>query len=348
MTFGAGIPALNFYPALLAVIMLLGACQPENKPRNPASFEGFQPPEHFPLPVYQFEQNPPTKEGFELGRKLFYDPLLSENGKVSCSSCHQQAAGFSDPGKDFSTGIEGKLSQRNAPALANLAWFPGFMWDGGINHIEIMPLAPLTDSLEMGTNLADVIRRLQAHDQYPALFEKAFGDNRVSSQKMLFALAQFMALMISDNSRFDQHQRGEIAFTKAELRGYRIFKQNCGSCHGGPLQTDFSYRNNGLSGKDQGRYLITQSENDIGRFKVPSLRNVALSPPYMHDGRFESLEKVIDHYTSNIQTNKNIDNRLAEKITLSYDQKQELLAFLKTLTDYNYVSDKNFSNPNKK
>lgn len=234
---------------------------------------------------------------------------------------------------------------RNAPALSNLAWFPAFMADGGIGHIEVMPIAPITDSLEMGAPLKDVLAKLNNDVSYKALFKKAFDVDSISSQKLLYALTQLMSMMISAESKFDQHLLGNATFTKSEANGYNLFKQNCASCHSGVLTTNFEYKNNGLDmiSEDLGRARITQDEADRGKFKVPSLRNVELSYPYMHDGRFNTLEEVLDHYTKGIQPTPNLAEELKQPVVLSDQDKQDLLNFLYTLTDYNYITNKTFA-----
>ncbi len=337
----------NLLPAV-GFLLFVFACH-----KNPATDPNdntllFEKPEHFPEPVYTFENNPLSREGFELGRKLFYEPLLSVNGTISCGSCHHQAEGFSDAGKAFSTGTDQRKGLRNSPALSNLAWYPAFMMDGGINHIEVMPIAPITDSLEMAEELTQVLAKLQAHPEYPGLFKAAFNNDKVTTQNMLYALAQFMAMMVSHQSRFDQFLQGKIKFSPAESKGYFIFEKNCAGCHAGPLLTDFSYRNNGLDAHsaDPGRARITQKPGDHGKFKVPNLRNVALSPPYMHDGRFNSLEEVIDHYSEGIVANPNLDSTLSAPLQLSSAEKSQLLEFLKTLTDFNYIHTESLSDPN--
>lgn len=334
------------YLLVAGILLLLSACKPNEKPSTTSTFEGFERPDHFPAPVYQFENNPVTKEGFALGKKLFYDPILSKDGTISCGSCHFQEAGFSDPGKAFSIGIEGKTGIRNSPALSNLAWFPAFMADGGINHIEVMPIAPITDSLEMGEELlADVIAKLQADDEYKKLFAKAFDHNEVTAQHLLHVLAQFMGMMISADSKFDQHLLGEDVFSDSEKRGYALFQQNCSSCHQGPLLTNFSYQNNGLDlySEDQGRERITLLPEDHGKFKVPTLRNIELSFPYMHDGRFVNLKEVIEHYTNGIQPASNLAEELKDPIVLNENEKEDLLNFLSTLTDYQYITNPMFA-----
>lgn len=325
---------------MAGVLFLFSACAPETVTVEPDTFAGFERPEHFPAPVYNFKNNPVSKEGFELGRKLFYDPVLSVDGKISCGSCHHQSGGFADPGKALSEGINGYLGKRNSPTLSNLAWFPSFMADGGINHIEIMPVAPITDSVEMGNTLANVVQKLNASESYRKLFKKAFDIDSISDQKLLYALAQFMGMMISAESKFDKHIVGENVFTKRELKGYNLFKQNCASCHSGVLTTDFSFKNNGLDmhSEDIGRARITQTEADQGKFKVPSLRNIELTAPYMHDGRFSTLDEVIDHYSTSILPAPNLAEELKQPIVLSDEDKQDLIKFLTTLTDYNYIT----------
>ncbi len=266
---------------------------------------------------------------------------------MNCASCHIQEAGFSDPGKALSIGVQGKPGFRNSPALANLAWVPAFMADGGINHIEVMPIAPITDSLEMNISLKETVAKLQASAQYPPQFKRAFGSDSITDQKMLFGLAQFMSTMVSANSKYDEVVNGKAVFTEKEKRGFSLFKQNCSSCHKQPLFTDFSYRSNGLdeNSKDPGRGRITQQAEDHGKFKVPSLRNVQLSAPYMHDGRFTNLEEVLNHYSDGIQTNASLDHSLVGGISLSAAEKADIIAFLYTLTDYKFITNNNLSNP---
>jgi cytochrome c peroxidase len=324
------------------------SCKKDSVAENEDVLLEFQIPEHFPEPWYQFGKNTLSKEGIELGRKLFYDPLLSENGMISCGSCHHQEAGFSDPGVALSIGTQGKPGFRNSTALANMAWMPTFMADGGINHIEIMPLAPLTDSLEMNEELSVIINKLNKHQEYPDLFEAAFDDDSITDQQMFWALAQFMSTMISASSKYDQVYQGLENFEPAEKRGYELFKANCASCHKEPLLTDFSFRNNGLDSisADPGRSRITLKEEDRGKFKVPGLRNIELSPPYMHDGRFSSLREVIDHYNEGLANPANLDPAFEQPMNMSEQEKQDLLAFLKTLTDYEYITKTSLSDPN--
>ena len=328
-------------------LLIFSSCRKDNPLQNEDE-EVFVIPDHFPRPHYLFGKNVPTAEGIELGRKLFYDPLLSDNSSISCGSCHFQVAGFSDPGMAFSTGTSGKNGLRNSPALANLAWMPNFMADGGINHIEVMPIAPLTDSLEMNESLVHILQKLQNHAEYPRLFDQAFGDDSITDQKLLYALAQFMSAMISADSKYDRVYNGLEQFGEAEARGYKLVKGKCSGCHQEPLLSDFSYRNNGLDSisPDPGRMRISLREEDRGKFKVPGLRNIELSYPYMHDGRFETLEEVVDHYNNGMASPPNLDPALLMPMNFSSQDKQDLLAFLKTLTDYEYITNTKLSDPN--
>jgi cytochrome c peroxidase len=296
-------------------------------------------------PTNIFANNKLTEEGFQLGKKLFYDGRLSKDGEVSCASCHQQFAAFSTYEHDLSHGVNNTFSTRNAPALINLAWMKEWHWDGGINHIEVQPLFPLTAANEMGESLDTVMMKIKADSAYRHMFRNAFGDGNISSQRMLKALAQFTGSLVSANSKYDKVKRGEASFILPEQKGYEIFKANCNSCHKEPLFTDNNFRNNGISlnrFNDIGRQAITLAKNDSLKFKVPTLRNIALSKPYMHDGRFGYLDKVINHYTHLDTSMLNLDPLLKKKIVISDFEKQQLLLFLYTLTDTSFTKNKRF------
>lgn len=331
-----------------AVFPLLISCRGDDAHEEPPkSFEGFSAPAHFPAPVYGFENNPVTEAGFELGKKLFYDKRLSADGTVSCGTCHAQVHGFADHNIPLSFGIEGRRGMRNTPGLANLAWTPAFMWDGGINHIEVIPIAPLTDSTEMGHDLAALISFLQTQTEYPEDFEKAFGSSEIDTRNLLLALTQFQSCLISAGSKYDQWLTGRTNLTTAENEGREIFESKCASCHSGVLLTDFSYRNNGLDSifTDEGRMRITLNPEDAGTFRVPSLRNVALTSPYMHDGRFRNLMQVLDHYDSGVKQSATLDPSLSGGIPLEDHEKERLIDFLRTLSDYDFISNHRFSEP---
>ena len=306
-------------------------------------------PTHFPPPNDIFRNNPLTREGFELGRRLFYDGRLARDGVTSCASCHQQFAAFSTFDHALSHGTGDQFTTRNAPGLFNLAWHGELHWDGGINNLEVQPLAPITAPNEMGETLDNLVRKLNSDDRYRDMFRAAFGDPEVGTQGMLKALSQFMGSMVSAESKYDRVKRGQAAFSLAEGSGYALFKAKCAGCHAEPLFTDLSYRNTGLplspGLKDMGRMQITRAGQDSLKFKVPSLRNVMLTAPYGHDGRFASVGAVIDHYRNGITDGPTLDPSLRNRISLSNNERSDLIQFLHTLTDTVFTKDKRFSDP---
>ena len=334
--------------------VLFVSCKDAKEPLVPFSFlYAFETPVHFPTPVYDFANNAISKEGFEVGRMLFYDPVLSRDSTVSCSSCHQQFVAFAHSGHAKSHGIDNQVTLRNSPGLFNLPWQKDFFWDGGVSHIELVPLAPIANPLEMDEVMARVVYKLNRSTRYKGLFQKAFGKDTVDSQQILYALTQFNGLMISANSKYDQYRTQKETLSAEELEGLSLFTEKCSSCHSGELFTDLSFRNNGLNTSftnDTGREHITTLSSDIGKFKVPSLRNVELTSPYMHDGRFTTLENVLDHYASGVKSSATLDPLLDKGdgsygIALTDDEKQKIILFLKTLTDQSFITDPRFSNP---
>jgi len=316
------------------------------------TFIPFQKPGHFPEPVYHFNTNTITKEGFELGRKLFYDSRLSANNTVSCGSCHIQTSAFTHHGHTVSHGIFDQLGTRNAPPIMNLAWNTSFMWDGGIADLDLQSVAPITNPVEMGETMPNVLSKLKNTAEYPALFKKAFDTEEITTAHFLKALSQFMAMCVSSNSKYDSvmHHYGGISFSATEEEGRVIVQQKCGNCHPEPLFTDFSFRNNGLNPgtvNDEGRYLVTQISGDEYKFKVPSLRNLAFTAPYMHDGRFLTLGAVLDHYSSHVQMMPTLDPLLQQNgyigIPLTTEEKIKIMAFLQTLNDRSFIFDHRFS-----
>lgn len=306
-------------------------------------------PPGFPSPIYTFATNPLSKEGFEYGRRLFYEGRLSRDGNFPCSSCHQQFAAFATYAHDLSHGFNDQLTMRNTPGLANLVWSPSFHWDGGINHLEVQPLAPLTAPNEMAESLENVLFKLNQDPEYRSMNAAAFGTPEITSQSMLKALTQFMAMMVSADSRYDQMKRGELELTADEQHGYELFKERCATCHAEPLFTDYSFRNTGLAVKsrnrDLGRERITNDPSDARKFKVPSLRNVELTSPYGHDGRFPTLSSLLDHYRFKIGNDPLVDPFLRGGISLDEAQKGALIKFLRALTDRDFVSNENFRDP---
>ena len=306
-------------------------------------------PDFFPEPRYQFTKNVLSKEGFELGKALFHDPILSKDNSISCETCHAQVHAFADHNVSFSTGVEGRRGNRNSPSIVNAIWHTSFMWDGGINHIEIMPFGPIENHVEMDESLENIIAKLENSPYYKAAFKKVFNEDKINSQQIFFALTQYMGMLISDDSKYDKYRKGLVNFDSEELEGYLIFKNKCSGCHVEPLFTDYSFRHTGLEDlmNDIGRGRITLNESDNYKFKVPTLRNVMLTYPYMHDGRFMTIDEVLDHYSSGVMDHPNLDPALRQNgklgIELSDDDKKALKKFLYTLNDYSFISNKLFS-----
>lgn len=309
----------------------------------------FVVPEGWPKPVYDFSKTPLTEEGIFLGKKLFYDTRFSKDNTFSCGSCHQQFGAFNTYDHNLSHGINNSLTTRNAPGLFNLAWQKEFMWDGGINHLDLQPLAPITAENEMGESIEAVISKLRADKEYPKLFKAAFGDATINYLRIGKALSQFMLQLVSSNSKYDKVMRGEASFILPEQLGYDIFKKKCASCHAEPFFTDFSYRNTGMPVdsylSDMGRMKITGNSSDSLKFRVPSLRNVAMTFPYGHDGRFFSLLNVMDHYRKNMVPDAYTDPLLKNRLPLSNYEIGQLTAFLYTLTDSSFLKDPRFAAP---
>lgn len=306
-------------------------------------------PKNWPKPVYDFKNNPLTEEGFQLGRQLFYDPILSKDNTISCGSCHLQATGFTHVDHDLSHGIDGKIGTRNSLTLQNLAWSKNFMWDGGINHLDVQAIAPITSEVEMNETLENAITKLQKSDKYVALFEKAFGTKKITGQLTLKAISQFVVSLTTSNSKYDKVLRKHEKFTEMEQKGYKLFQKHCTSCHKEPLLTNDSFKNNGLpidkDLKDLGRMKITQNSKDSLLFKVPTLRNIEFTFPYMHDGRFKTLTEVVKHYNSGIQKSTTLSKELAQPMNLSDNERTELVAFLKTLTDKTFLFNTKYAYP---
>lgn len=323
--------------------------------------EGYKPvpidvsiPENFPDMVYNLENNPVTEAGFELGKKLFYEGKLSANNAIPCAFCHEQAFAFTHHEHKVSHGLNGGVGKRNAQPMQNLAFQAEFMWDGAATHLDLQPIIPITSDIEMGESLNNVLTKLSEDAYYQDQFVKAFDEGEINSENMLKALSQFMVMMISSNSKYDKYVRGEDAVTlsEIELDGLNSFNTKCATCHSTDLFTDQSYRNNGLPVNprlnDKGRFVVFENPDDLYKFKVPSLRNVEKSNPYMHDGRLLTLEAVLDFYDSGMVDNGNVDPLFIREdgslgITLSVYEKESIIAFLKTLTDYEFLNNQRFA-----
>ena len=326
---------------------------------------------HFRVP----EDNPLTEEGVRLGRMLFYDPRLSGNNTVSCSTCHLQHLAFTD-GKMRAVGVSGKPLAFNSMTLANLLWGPQhFFWNGRTDSLEQQALIPIQNPDEMNQDLDELMEELSRDDTYPALFRRVYG--RVSPENIAKAIASFERTLVSTDSRYDRFLRGEIKLNSNEERGRKLFMAhpdvkvslrggNCIDCHSQFLTSGFKalydgFSNNGLDGEasmQPGLQEVTGEASDRGKFKVPTLRNIALTAPYMHDGRFATLEQVLDHYNEGIHVSSTLsplileaDNRpafdvpTAASLHLSEEEKHAVIAFLHALTDKHFISEEQFSNP---
>lgn len=338
---------------LWLLLPLLVSCSSDEESQYINIPLGFAVPSNFPALAYNIELNKPTEKGFELGKKLFYDGRLASDGLVSCGFCHIQANAFTHHGHTVSHGVNNEIGTRNAPPIQNMAFQSTFMYDGAANHLDLQPIIPLTSTVEMNGDLNAILKMMKADKEYSKLFSQAFDDKAITTENMLKALSQFMVMMVSSNSKFDKHRRNETggAFTSDELAGYTLFKTKCASCHATDLMTDDSFRNNGLvvnpKVNDVGRYRVTQLAADYYKFKVQSLRNVEVTAPYMHDGRFGTLEAVLNHYASGVVDSATLDPILKQNgklgIPLTETEKTQMIAFLKTLTDTQFLTDKRFS-----
>ncbi len=337
-------------------------------PDSPFNYANIDLPDFFLDDDVQDEDNTPnnnpvTDNGATLGRVLFYDSKLSLNNTISCASCHIQENGFSDPDQ-FSTGFDGGLTERNSMGLANARFYDNgrFFWDERAASLEDQTLMPIQDLVEMGMTLPELEAKLAQEDYYTTLFTNAFGDGDVTSQRIALALSQFIRSMVSYESKFDEGlaqvqgiNNNFPNFTASENRGKQLFLSNqtrCFDCHDTNVFVGDAARNNGLDAviTDPGVAGVTGNNNDLGEFKVPSLRNIALTAPYMHDGRFASLLEVIEHYDNGVQDNPNLDNRLTQgnnvrRLNLSDADKQALVDFLNTLTDESFITDEKYSDP---
>ncbi len=343
----------KFYLLPLLTLLLAASCR-----REEAAEPGLTPYKldaPAGLPAYTVpDSNPLTEEGVALGRRLFYDSILSGNNTMSCGTCHKQEAAFTDGGAALSTGIDGVKGTRNSMSLANLVFQRKFFWDGGAADLESQVIGPIQNPVEMHQALPDMVSKLNAQKDYPALFKRVFGSATITTPMVMKAIAQFERTLISGNSRWDKYKRGELALTAEEARGRDVFedenKGDCTHCHAlGSTFSDFEFRNNGLDSisADAGRALITLLATDSGKFKTPSLRNIALTAPYMHDGRFKTLGECIDHYNTGFHYTKNLDGSLAlkKKGRISVQDKADLLSFLNALTDDEFIHNPKFARP---
>ncbi len=345
-------PRLPYLVSLILMMgMITGACKknPEEEIHVLDSAYSLAVPKGFPAPVIPSD-NQLTEERISLGRQLFFDPVLSRDSTISCASCHLAQNAFTDTAR-FSKGVKNTAGTRNSMPLINMAWSNSFFWDGGVPSLELQVLAPLTNHLEMDMDMKEVLKRLNEHPLYPSLFRKAY--QREPDEYSLFrAIASFERTLISGNSRFDRYfYHGEDgALNDSEKRGLNLFFGNtlhCSSCHTGVNFTNGSLENNGLytDYPDEGRFTITGNPSDKGKFKVPTLRNIEVTAPYMHDGSIATLEGVIEHYSSGGKYHPNKSPHVhKDPVPLSVQEKTDLINFLKSLTDSTFLHNTTFKN----
>lgn len=363
---------MNFKKILLTFFILsliIMACKKddENPPEEvvqldetPYTLEyGNFPPPNIP------SDNPLTKQGVLLGRMLFYDKKLSEGESQACADCHRQLDGFSDTLK-LSLGVRDLEGKRQAMPIFNMAWHTNqFFWDGRSNLLRDQALLPIQDELEMDETLEDVIAKLSAEKDYKDQFMRTFGSEEITAEKMALAMEQFMLSIVSNNSKYDKYLAGEVQLTESEERGRVLYfteynpffpddsGADCQHCHGGDNFENDQYMNNGLDTDaeftDIGREEVTMNPDDRAKFKVPSLRNIAVTQPYMHDGRFKTLEEVIDHYNAGIKESSTADQTVLNTkdtgLFLTEQDKQDLINFLHTLTDETFLNNEEYKSP---
>ena len=344
----------------LLLLFTLASCKKEESKPEPQTL-WLAVPANFP-PVNNVASNPLTKEGVELGRRLFYDKRLSGNNRISCASCHQQQLAFTDGVALNSIGASGKLLHRNAPALINLAWVNnGLFWDGGSTNLESLAFAPLTHPDEMHQELFQLIDELKAIPDYVQRFRFVFNDTEIKTGYIAKALAQFQRTLISSDSKYDRYRRSEqqVQLSPIEQQGLKLVQSKCGGCHSGELFTDNLFHNNGLDtdfsnasndGLFQGRFRVTQNSADLGKYRTPTLRNILFTAPYMHDGRFATLEDVLQHYASGVRYSATVDPLVLQQggmpgISINEEEKRSIITFLRTLSDSSFIRNRQFSNP---
>lgn len=323
--------------------LLTNGCRKNGYNPTPLSFTV---PQGFPQPRYDFNANPLTEEGFRLGKRLFFEGHLSNPHHFSCASCHQPAAAFTTFEHDRSHGPNNSHTLRNAPGLFNLAWQTEFNQDGSAKTLDDVYRSHITAVTDMNQNIPDVIAKLKGMHDYRQLFLGAFGDDRITEDRIYKALSQYVVSLVSADSKYDKVKRGEAGFNFVEQNGYAVFQAKCAACHTEPLFTDYSYRNTGLpvdaSLNDRGRIRVTGNGADDGKFRVPSLRNVDLTSFYGHDGRYSVFRSMIQHYRNGISPSPTLDPSLTNGIQLTNAEEDAVVAFLRTLSDSTFLSNPRF------
>lgn len=345
----------NIYTTVLSALLLFSCVNDEIDSGLPMTEKVvLDIPNYFPELTYDFAEYPLTNNGVTLGRKLFYDGRLSADNTIACAFCHLQENAFTHHGHSLSHGINNQIGIRNTPSLTNVGFYKNFSWDGAIHHLDEFSLIPITTDFEMDESIENILEKLSKDKEYLRLFKSVYGTETIKGPQLLNALSQFMVTMISSQSAYDDMMQNKRRFNSEEEKGYQLFQQHCASCHKGALQTDFTFRDNGLSYNprtaDVGRMRVSLEAKDSLKFRVPSLRNVELTAPYMHDGRFRTLEAVLLHYTENLQNNPNLDPILKMNdgrlgLELNTEEQRAIIVFLKTLTDNDFINRPQLSEP---
>jgi cytochrome c peroxidase len=341
----------NYLLAILVVVATACHDLPKPLPPTPTPFD-YQAPENFP-PFHDPGDNQTTLEGIALGRKLFYDPILSGDNTIACADCHRQENAFTDP-RRFSVGIDGIAGKRNSMSLTDIAWQHRLFWDKRAVGLEDQALRPIKDPIEMHETMANLVPELQAIPEYTEMFWRAFGTETIDSVLIAKALSQFERTLISFNSKYDRWKLGLDSLDKSEMLGMAIFRDpnrgGCEKCHSfGAVFSDFQFKNNGLDSipTDPGRFAISGIPSETGAFKIPSMRNVEYTAPYMSDGRFATLEEVMEFYNTGFQLGPFTDPAMFTLVKgrLSTKDKADVIAFLKTLSEPEFLTNPAFSKP---
>ncbi|MGB1018131.1 MAG: cytochrome-c peroxidase [Chitinophagales bacterium] len=338
----------NSFIILFLLSFAFSSCKKDKK--QTTAYTLLQP---YKFPVFENDvEKGITEEGIALGRRLFYDPILSGDGTMACATCHKQEDGFSDK-RQFSIGIDGSVGKLQAMPIMNLVWNEDFFWNGRSKSLENQALEPVENPIEMKAHWNIVIDKLKDDKVYQEMFDDAFPEQEITKELAVDAIAQFEKTLISSNSKFDKLLIGEYAMTEQEQRGRALFfseEADCFHCHTGNLMTDLSFHNNGLDANPKpGLAAVTNNENDKGKFKTPSLRNLAATAPYMHDGRFATLDEVLDFYSSGVQVSVTIDELMKQGtnggVQLTEQEKEDLKAYLLLFNDPNFLTNPAFASP---
>jgi len=303
----------------------------------------------FPYPDYELPESANDSALRELGRHLFYDPILSIDSSTSCATCHQQFSAFAHIDHTLSHGVLGRVGKRNVPALQNLAWQTSYMWDGAIEHLDMQSISPITGHDELGETMPNILHKIRSAPRYALRFLGAYNSDTISVPRILTALGRFCASLVSGKSRYDNYISGKDTFSIQEHRGLTLFRRHCSPCHTEPLFTNNEFVSNGIhvdsALMDIGRAKVSRVDKDDYTFRVPSLRNIAVTHPYMHDGRFRRLRDVLLHYSSPDKYASHADPRLRTIGVLNDGERKDIIAFLLTLTDNDFLNNARFADP---